>query len=1040
MQNNKNPIEWFIDNPIAANLLLIGVIIVGLFSLGDIRKEAFPSLEPDSLTISINFDSGDPLQAEEGITIKVENAIEMIPGIKRITSISNSRGSRITVLKTSDYELDTLLVDVKTKIDAIFNFPEDAERPIIEKVRQLEHAIWVQLYGDVDHAVLQSLSEKLLDDLKRKPAIKDLAIQAKPDPMISIEVDEARLQAYGLELSDIADTINLTSTTAQTTSLRNKEKSVRLKVAVQAYSAEEFSNIPLVTSSDGTRITLGDVATVTETFEEDVFVLSRYNQKNAAAIQILVDENSDIVDIAEQTNEIIEKWDSLLPHNVSIDSWHDQSVLIKERISLLVTNAMTGMALVFIVLAIFLNIRVAFWVAAGLPFIFFGTVYLMTDRFFGLTINELTTLGFIMALGIVVDDAVVIGESIYTTRRENGDTRQNTIAGTTKVASATLFGVLTTLVAFIGLSNIDGYGGQIYAQFGTVVVICLLLSIVESKLILPSHLAKLKTDRKASPFWWSHIQNAANNGLTTLNKRLYEPLIWKVLAWRYAIVITFVVVFSFSVGMLITGTVKVAFFPEIYGDTVEAKIKMYDDASYGQLYQNLTTSEQVALDVDAQYQQDAGINASGIGSIQVIATSDHEASLRIELNDSATYTISDFAHTWEKSIGQLEAVKKLQIVSTLELLDNFKIVLKAQDSDTLKSAGDEILAYLHDIDDLSGIDHNLEVGAPLYKFTLTEQGQALGFDTSSLAQQVLTSFGGAIVQRFQRENNEVNVRVRYPLNHRQTLSDIENTNVRTEQGFVVPLMSVASIETRYQKEEISRIDGVRSAFISASVNKNNLSPNQVVNDLKENLLGSLLAKYPELSVTFAGEEEQQSETTHSLTHTFILTMLVIYSLLAIPLKSYIQPLIIMMIIPFGVIGAIWGHWANGLTLSILSLNGIFALSGVVVNDGILLVSTYNNLRKTAHQPPKTAIVNACTSRLRAVLLTSVTTFVGLLPLLSETSLQAQFLIPAAASLGYGILFATVITLVLMPAMLMIKQDITFFNTSIIRSVCAVISR
>ncbi|VEL95359.1 multidrug efflux pump subunit AcrB [Alteromonas sp. 76-1] len=1026
MDNNRSIVAWFVNNPVAANLLLIAVIVVGLLSLSSLRKEAFPSLDPSRLTVSIKFDSGDPIQAEEGIAIKVENALDLVPGIKRITSVSDGRGSEITVEKQSDYDLDVLLADVKTKVDAIFNFPEEAERPVINKARQREHAIWIQLYGDVDRVQLQSLTERLRDDLRRQPAIRDLVIQAKAEPIISVEVNEAKLQAYGLTFSDVSDVINAESGAALTTSLRYKDKSVRLKVTDQAYDLEGFSQIPFLTSTDGTVIRLGDVAKVSNSFEENIFVLSRYNQQNATAIQILVDERSDVVDIVKQANEVVQQWktSSIMPDTLSIDTWHDQSTLITERLTLLVTNALTGIALVFFVLAIFLNLRVAFWVAVGLPFVFLGTLYFMTDTFFDLTINELTTLGFIMALGIVVDDAVVVGESIYSTRKNEGDSIASTIKGTMKVATPTIFGVLTTIVAFISLANIAGYGGQIYAQFGTVVVICLLLSLLESKLILPSHLANMSTRDEGKQSWWSKIQEMANSLLGKFNERIYTPIIRLALTWRYAIVLLFVVLFIFVISMLFTGAVKVAFFPAIYGDTVNAQIKMYNDASYGQLQQNLLVSEQAALEVDQLLQQQNSIQESGIGSLQVIATGDNDGSIRIELNNSAQYTISEFAERWQQSIGQLEGAKKIKVLSTLEVIDSFKVELKALDSDVLQSAGDELTAYLQTVNGVSGIDHNLDLGEPTYRFVLTEQGRALGMDSSSLATQVLQSFGGAIVQRFQREDDEVKVRVRYPADDRQTIGDIERANIRTPDGTVVPLMSIAVVETVYQPQEISRINGERAVFISATVDKNVLSPNQLVKQVKSDVIGGLSLKYNDLRISFAGEAEEQAETTSSMTSMFALTILVIYSLLAVPLKSYAQPLIIMMVIPFGIIGAILGHWFSDLTLSILSLNGIFALSGVVVNDGILLVSKYNALRKAQIANPQDAIIGACNGRLRAIILTSFTTFAGLLPLLSETSLQAQFLIPAAASLGYGILFATLITLVLIPAMLMIKHDVT----------------
>ncbi|MGR5169110.1 efflux RND transporter permease subunit [Vibrio astriarenae] len=1029
---NKGIIAWFAQNSVAANLLMIGVILVGLFSINSLRKEAFPSLEPDIVSVSVTYNSGDPIQAEEGIAIKIEEALETVSGIKHITSTSDSTGSYVSIEKESNYDLDVLLDDVKTKVDAINNWPADSDNPVIDKARMQDHALWVQLYGDADRATLQGLAEDLKSDLLSQSAIRDLEIKAKIDPMISVEVNESMLQAYGLTLTDISDAINSESSTAISTSLRNGDKTVRLKVSEQAYEIEDFKAIPVVTTANGSNITLGDVATITDTFEEDTFSLSRYNQQNAMGIQIVMDEYSDVVSIVEQAQQVVENWkaSNLLPEDVEIESWYDKSTLIKERLSLLLKNALTGIGLVFIVLAVFLNIRVAFWVAASLPFVFCGTLYFMTDTFMGLTINEMTTFGFIMALGIVVDDAVVIGESIYTTRREQGDSLQSTIIGTHKVAAPTIFGVLTTVVAFVSIAMVEGKMGQIYAQFASVVAICLILSLVESKLILPSHLAHVNTLRGDKKGIWGHIQQGAQKGLDWFNHKVYKPVIKQALSFRYAVVLGFISLFILVVGMPMTGAVRVAFFPEIAGDTVTADISMYNDTSFGQTQTNLLVLEENAKKVDANLRAEFGGDESAISSLQVIASEDKSGTVTIELDGDVSYSSGDFAEQWLAMSGQIEGVKKLKVLSMKEMVDAFKAELKSNDEALLTEAANKLKAELQTIAGVSGIDDNLDLGEPQYRFELTEQGRALGMDTATLSKQVLQSFGGDIVQRFQRGKDEVKVRVRYPEDARQTLADIESSSVRTPDGTVVPLTSVANVYSDYQQSEITRIDNQRAVYITASVDQGKIASNELVAQLQNSIVKQLNTDYPTVKIDFAGEAEQQKESTDSMQSTFVLALIGIFALLAIPLRSYVQPLIIMVAIPFGIVGAILGHWLNDLTLSILSLNGILALSGVVVNDSLLLVSRFNELVKDKSLTVKEAIQQACTGRLRAVLLTSITTFAGLAPLLSETSMQAQFLIPAAAALGYGILFATVITLVLTPSLLMIQNDVKVLITKV----------
>jgi len=475
--------------------------------------------------------------------------------------------------------------------------------------------------------------------------------------------------------------------------------------------------------------------------------------------------------------------------------------------------------------------------------------------------------------------------------------------------------------------------------------------------------------------------------------------------------------------MPMTGAVKVGFFPSIAGDTVTAELVMQNDAAYGQTNKNLLALEQSALQAQQNLMDKFDSQESEITSLQLVSSSDTSGTVSVELLNEGDFTASEFAQEWQRLAGMPEGSKKLQVLATRKMVDNFKVELKAWDDETVMAAGALFKERLQNTAGVNGIDDNLNPGQPQLKFSLNAQGRALGMDTASLSEQVLQAFGGAIVQRYQRDKDEVKVRVRYPENARKTPADIMQSRIRLPDGTVVPLVNVANISSEYQQDEITRIDGLRAIYLSAQVDKNIVASNELVANLSRDLVPELNAQFPNLSIHFAGEAEEQDETTGSMATMFIAALLVIYVLLAIPLKSYIQPMLIMVAIPFGIVGAILGHWWNDLTISILSLNGILALSGVVVNDSLLLVSRFNELVKDEGMSTHDAIVESCTSRLRAVMLTSITTYAGLVPLLSETSMQAQFLIPAAASLGYGILFATVITLILIPALLMIQIDI-----------------
>ncbi len=1018
-------IAWFAANPVASNLLLILVIILGVLELGSLRREAFPSMEPDTISISVSYQSGSAQQSEEGIAIKIEEQLKDVLGIKTITSSSNASSVSITVQKESDYDLDTLLRDIKTRVDAISNFPAEAEKPVIKKATREETALSLQLYGNASRHTLQQLAEELKLDLMSEPDIGDVSISGWLDPMMVIEIDEAKLQAYGLSLSDVEDAVNAGSGSPVSAVLRNENTYLQIKASEQAYLKEDFAAIPLINNVDGRALLLGDVTTIRDTWDDDSSALSRFNGADSIGIKVITLGLNDITKSVDAAQRVLQTWreQGYLPQGVELISWNDRSINIKQRLNLLMKNALTGGLLVFVLLAVFLNLTVAFWVAMGLPFVFFGTFYFMGDSYMGLSLNEFTTFGFILALGIVVDDAVVIGESIYSVRSAKGDTLENTIKGTLQVALPTLFGVLTTVAAFYALSQVEGGLGRLYSQFAAVVAIALLLSVLESKLILPSHLAHLNTHRpipKGVRGLWLHIQHGADNGLNAFSQKIYRPFLIWVLEYRYAMVLLFIAFSVFIAALPFTGVVRMSFFPEIPGETVRANLSMQKDVSVGLTHRQLNRLERQAYAVDADLR--GGVGETGIDNLQVLSESDQSGTITVELKPTAPYDLNQFTREWRQRVGLPEGVKTLNIQSRRGMVDALRIELRASKEQSLIEAGRLFKQQLSQVNGISGVEDNLDPTQPQLHLQLNEQGKALGLSTQMLASQIRQAFSGQVVQRYQRNSDEIEVRVRYPEADRQNPADVLNARIRTPDGLVMPLSSVATITSGYTRESISRIDGKRAVYLSAEVDKDLVSATELVQHLQETLVPQLKRQFLGLDVHFAGEAEQQAETESSMEQQFLIAMLIIYILLAVPLGSYIQPVLIMTAIPFGIIGAIIGHWVTGLSLGILSFNGIVALSGVVVNDSLLLVSRFNDIHPDAAHI-RAALVETCQSRLRAVLLTSFTTFAGLLPLLSETERQAQFLIPAAVSLGYGIMFATFITLLLIPCLLFIQHDV-----------------
>ena len=874
---------------------------------------------------------------------------------------------------------------------------------------------------------MQNLASDLKADLLENSDIGQVTITGWLDATIKIDVDEGRLQSYDMTLSDIADAINNESTNANTATLKNADLYLQIQSSEQAYQTRDFANLTIKTFSDGSRILLSDVANIQDTYDEDTAVLSRFNNKDSIAIQVITTGLTDISDSVIAAKAVSQKWidTGRLPDGVELATWYDRSEAINQRLDLLIDNAINGVFWVFLMLAIFLNLSVAIWVALGLPFIFFGTLFLMGDGFLGMSLNAFTTFGFIMALGIVVDDAVVVGESVYSERSKHGDNLASTIRGTLRVAVPTLFGVFTTVAACFALSNIEGRLGTLYAQFGTVVAVCLMLSIIESKLILPAHLAHINTRPAKSRFWpmmlirW--IQSMADKGLSFFTQRIYKPTIKLALVHRYGVLVLFIGIFVLVASMPFTGAIRVSFFPTIPGDTVRATLTMHNDVSYGQTYKELARMEAAAYKTELRLRENAN-DTSGIINLQVSSSSDQDGRITIELDSDVAYSAQKFASTWQRVIGQAEGAKSLRIQTRRGSIDALRIELRSSSSEELSDAAEQLKQYLSSIPAVSGIEDNAALSQSQLNLSLTEQGRVLGLTTQSLSTQVLSYFDGSKVQSYQRDSDEVEVQLGYPDSSSASMTDLADTQIRLDDGSQVPLSTLVTISAGFTEQEIVRIDAKRAVYISSELNKELLSATELVAQIKSEFVPVLEQQFASLDISFAGEAKEQAETQSSMLVMFLMAMLIIYILLAIPLKSYVQPMLIMMAIPFGIIGAMLGHWSNDLALGILSLNGIIALSGVVVNDSLLLASRFNEL-KLEMDSVRDAINQACRDRVRAVLLTSITTFVGLMPLLGETSRQAQFLIPAAVSLAYGILYATAITLVLIPVLLMIHEDI-----------------
>ncbi|MEM7016121.1 MAG: efflux RND transporter permease subunit, partial [Pseudomonadota bacterium] len=837
------------------------------------------------------------------------------------------------------------------------------------------------------------------------------------------------LQAHHLTLDELAQRIQRESLNATSGELRSGEGIILLKADKQRYFYQDFADIVVAMNPDGSQLRLGDIAVISDSFEETPNVLSRFQGKPAINLEVLVNRDDSIVTIAEEVKALAEEWqnNALLPAGVEIAPWYDRSTNMIERLSLMLKNGAIGILLVMLVLAIFLNLKVAFWVGMGLPVCFAGGLIMMGSGFFDLTLNQITTFGFILVLGILVDDAVVVGESVHTARRQLGDSLESTIIGVKRVAVPTIFGLLTTVAAFFPLSLVAGNLGGLFSQFALVCTACLLFSLVESKLILPAHLGHMNTQRDKTGHlpgrMLASVQKLADRLMDWLKHQVYRPLIAQALHYRYATLGLFLSIFVLVVGLVPSGKVNVSFFPNIPEEVITVAYSVEDGIGYRLAHQQVDRVEAAVDQLNSQWRQQYPGSDEVMVSTFSLVSNDTSGTVIIELSPRENRPISstEVANKMREVLSQVEGIREL-IVATDDADDkDLELSLLSNDPNNLEDATNQVMKALASLEGVRDIHSNLSAGQAQLSFELTPAGRALGMTTESLARQIEQSFFGAEVQRVQRGKDEVKVRVRYPAHQRKDITSLENARVRTPQGDVVSLSTVALVKQERTVTEISRINGYRAATLSANTDETLIDSDEVVEHLETFVFPEISARYPQMQLLTGGDDAEESETAASLQVILIFSLFLIYMLVAVPLKSYWQPLVIMSVIPFGVVGAILGHWVNDMTMNILSINGILALSGVVVNDSLLLVNRYNDLRKSGmdnHQ----AMVEAGSQRMRAILLTTMTTCLGLLSLLQETSEQAQFLIPAAVSLAYGICFATLMSLILVPVLFSIYDD------------------
>ncbi len=1041
-------VAWFARNHIAANLLMVLILVSGTLSIFQLKKEFIPSFTLDTVLISVPYPGAAPSEVETAINLRVEEAIDGLDGIKRINSSATAGMASLSVEINPDYDTDNVLSEIKTRIDAITSFPADVERPLISKPSIRSPVIQVILSGPLDEHNLRQQAEIIREEMSYLPSVSQVELSTSRPYEISIEISELALQRYQLNMQDISNAIRGSSFDLPAGSIKSRSGDVLLRTKDQAYSGHDFADIIIRSDKQHGSIRLRDIAQIRDDFADNDISISLDNNP---AITLLVYRvgDQDILKIAESVRNYIDEKNTSLPPDSSLHVWRDESLLYQGRLNTLTSNAVGGLILVFLVLMLFLGAKLAFWVALGIPISFMGALAVM--NVLGESLNMISMFAFLLVIGIVVDDAIVVGESVHSAqeRDKKNNLLNASIAGAYRVGRPVFFAVATTIVAFAPMLFLPGVDGKFWHIIPVVVIGCLAFSLVESLCILPAHLGH--PSRVAAFFsWWAQPFKAPFIWLSNKGTRLqqgfsaqverfvtavYLPSLRWAIHWRYLTVSIFVMLFMILIGLMMSNRIKVIFFPNIEADTITVNLEMPIGTPINKTPavtdrimaagHELQTSlrNKMGKEILTHFYVMTGAQTNQGRESANTSTSSHLAQIIAELDQESTHDISaqSVTNSWRALCGDILGIKSLTFESQF-MHGNYdvQVQITGPSLEELKIVSNKLIHKLNDFSGVHDITNNFPFGKDEIQLKLTDRGKALGVDQLQVTRQVQAAFFGSETQRIQRGRDEVRVYLRYPREDRSSLADLMHMYI-SHQGEHIPLNEIAELSYGSSYASINRQDRRRVVMITAKIDHSVQNADIVNKDFMAFFETTVKKEHPLVNLKNAGKQEDRADLVKSLGTGLIISMLVVYALIAIAFNSYVQPAIIMSAIPFGLIGAVAGHMVMGLPVSMLSILGIIALTGVVVNDSLVLVDGINRHHEEG-MGFRASIIAAGQSRFRAIILTTLTTFFGLFPLMMETSVQSQFLIPMAASLAYGVIFATLITLILVPALTAIVDD------------------
>ena len=1010
-------IAYFANNSVAANLMMVFIIIMGIISYFTIQRQMFPNIEINYIEVQANYPGASPQEIEESILIKIEESLKDVTEIKRgvYRSFRNSGTASLEI--NTDAELTDVLDKVKLRVDSIATFPAGMEPVTISQVEFRQDVIGMTLVGDIPLTELKPVANKIEDELLQLSNVS-LVQNDVPLDEIAIEIDPDSLRQYNLTLSEVASAVRRYSANISAGQLRTDAGIISVRVENQYYSGDEFRQIPVKIGANGAKVLLNDIAVIKDQFTEGERYF-KFNGENAVYLSVKATKEQNMIPVADSVKAFIEQKNKELPAGLRLVPLMDMTYYLNARLDMMKTNLFQGAILVAIMLSIFLRFKLALWVMIGLPVCFLGAMMMMP--LFGISINIVSLFAFIMVLGIVVDDAIVIGESAYTEIEKKGGGVVNVVNGAKRVATPATFGVLTTIAVFAPFTLSSGPESAFFFGIAVVVILCLIFSLIESKLILPAHIAHTKFPPINPNSWRARFNKRFFEFVNGPYKRFIELCV----EWRWFVLFAFIGLLILTFGLISSNQVRVVPTPKVPQDFPQIRLEMNENASDMQTINAIREIEAMVNKVDQETEREFGQKL--IRDILVFNQGRTEAQLLAPLVDEELrpYNAFELSRRWREQMPSIPGVKSLQIYDDVNgggMDGEFGYLLYGPDIDTLNEAGRRFIQLLQQQKGLFDISSTIDPASKEVQLSLKPVAYDLGLDLANIANQVGASFYGGEAQRVIRRGEEVRVMVRYPKLTREAFASLKHAVITTPAGQEVMLGDVVELNEKPGISYIRREGGYRTVYIYGSIDEEAIEPGEVVKQVDENLLPQLKEEYPSVKTELGGSIEEQQAQANEQIMFFIGGMILVYILLAVPLKSYSQPLIVMSVIPFSLTGAIWGHFWFGLDISLMSGFGLIAAAGVVINDSLVMTDFVNQARREGIST-RDAVIEAGCARFRAITLTSITTFAGVLPIMFETSLQAKFVIPMAVALGFAVMFATLITLVLVPCLYIVMSDV-----------------